>query len=649
MLHKLILILFLFSSTLFANNFKLFSRFNYYTQEDSVTVIAKSDSVEDLVLKIFCNADTIETLIHPQKITEIKINSDQFNFGENEIEYEVNSMISDTLLITKLPFKKNEIKIDKLTGGLIREGKPFIPFGFYCYFPVQEKLLEQEVVNGFNMVSPYQNIVKNSFEDRLEYMDRAHELDMMVNYNLLSVSGGGGVNSSIPKGFDQNKLDKLLIEEVKKIMNHPALLSWYISDEPVGNRKTPEELERIYNIIKNIDPYHPITVVFMHPKRAKDYKGSMDIVMADPYPIPEQSVLKVNRITASLKKEFNFDKPLWIVPQAFGGNEWWIREPTAQEIRIMTYSAILEGATGIKYFVRKGLNGFPKSQKTWNEAGEIALEIAEITPFLLSSEVPLSIKCDQDKIITKAFRDGKRDLIIVANLQNIPIDFSVEFQNSIPNFYLSVLSENRKVKINANMFTDKLSAFGVNIYQIINEENPSKFIHPENLIIDSGFENSVTVGVPNHCYAYAGSDQGSTYFVDATEYYDGYHSLKLVTPQYNLGAKLNFHRITLKPNTDYTISVMAKGKEIPIKMDKKSFWQFWKWFKNQAEPKFFFNLNFGNFDNKDFELSPNWKEYKFTINSGENSKQLKRINTYIELIGKGKAWFDNLQVYPSLD
>ncbi|MEA1973361.1 MAG: hypothetical protein U9N34_08730, partial [Candidatus Cloacimonadota bacterium] len=339
---------------------------------------------ENEIVKIITPHDTLFTTSEKNNITHFQIDISQLEKTLNAINVNIGETYSKELLLKKIPPQKNEIKIDKLTGAMIKSQKPFIPFGFYCYFPVQETLLEQEAVNGFNMVSPYQNVAKDDFKDRLSYMDRAAELDMVVNYNLLSVSGGGGVNSFIFEDTSQSELEKKLIEEINKIKHHPALLSWYISDEPVANHKSPQELEAIYDIIKREDPYHPISIVFWHSKKSKKYAKAMDIAMADPYPIPKQSMRKVAGVTQMLKSNFEFDKPIWMVPQSFGGNEWWDREPTSQELRLMTYFSILNGATGIKYFVRNGANGFPKSVKTWNEAGEIALEISEITPYLLS-------------------------------------------------------------------------------------------------------------------------------------------------------------------------------------------------------------------------------------------------------------------------
>ena len=74
------------------------------------------------------------------------------------------------------------------------------------------------------------------------------------------------------------------------------------------------------------------------------------------------------------------EETIWIVPQCFGGGEGSKREPTAREQRVMTYLALLHGARGIQYFIRKPPSSFPKSPEMWAECSTLALEAAELTP-----------------------------------------------------------------------------------------------------------------------------------------------------------------------------------------------------------------------------------------------------------------------------
>jgi len=242
-----------------------------------------------------------------------------------------------------LSYKPNEVKTDRLTGGLVVNKRQFFPFGFYCYSPVYPTLPEEEIVRGFNMISPYQKILPETLNERKAYMDRCALLGMKVHYNLLSVSGGGGVGSKM-EGYSDIQKRELLIREIKTFMNHPALLAWYIADEPTGNKVTPKTLEEIYKLVKEIDPWHPVSIVFMAPfLSAKKFENALDIVMADPYPIPDLPASIVGDVAGKLRTEFYGKKPVWIVPQAFGGGELWSREPSIQEIRSMTYQSVING------------------------------------------------------------------------------------------------------------------------------------------------------------------------------------------------------------------------------------------------------------------------------------------------------------------
>ena len=107
----------------------------------------------------------------------------------------------------------------------------------------------------------------------------------------------------------QKKRKQRLIEEIKTFMNHPALLAWYISDEPNGYKIPPESLEEIYHTVKETDPWHPVSMVFMAPfLSSKKYANALDIVMADPYPVPNYPITLVGDVTGQLKTEFTGKK-----------------------------------------------------------------------------------------------------------------------------------------------------------------------------------------------------------------------------------------------------------------------------------------------------------------------------------------------------
>jgi hypothetical protein len=540
--------------------------------------------------------------------------------------------------ILVLPYKSNEVKTDRLTGGLIVNKRQFFPFGFYCYSPVDATLPEEEVVRGFNMISPYQKIMPETLLERKAYMDRCAQIGMKVHYNLLSVSGGGGVGSKID-GITSEEKRIRLISEIVLFRDHPALMGWYIADEPNGYRIPPEELEEIYKVIKENDPWHPVSIVFMAPfLSSKKYENALDIVMADPYPLPDLPVSMVGNVAGQLRKEFSGKKPVWIVPQAFGGGELWSREPTAKEIRSMTWQSIINGATGIQYFVRHGPNYFPKSPTVWAECGSIAMEVAELTPWLLSDEETYPVESSSDNImVTSRMHDGKL-IILAVNKVNAPENIRIRIRG-ISNIRARSIFENRIVYVYEGTLSEHMSPFGTNVYLIdLNKKNITA--DSKNLLIDAGFEDLSSPGVPSACYARPGGDRGGTYFLDTREHVEGDHSLRLITPCKDKSVTIRFFPFKVKAGATYIISLWAKSDpeqrfSLPETNIKRPL--------INEEPQFV-EVSLGNFSRSWFVPASEWKQFMTFVTIPVDTTAQFKTNLILRMPGQGVAWFDQIRI-----
>ena len=626
--------------------FRINSRLSFYSFENSGEMllhIPQNIIYRNISVNLSINGETVGSWkgIPGKKIIRIPVNLN-LKPSDYKLIAEVSAagkpykyQVAADLL--KLDYKTNEVKTDRLTGGLIVNKRQFFPFGFYCYSPVYPTLPEEEAVRGFNVISPYQKILPETFKDRKAYMDRCAELGMKVHYNLLSVSGGGGVSSKID-GLTDSRKRELLINEVNTFKDHPALLAWYIADEPNGNKISPDSLVKIYKLIKEIDPWHPVSVVFMAPFLSSlKYADAMDIVMADPYPVPELPVTLVGNVAGQLAKAFEGQKPVWIVPQTFGGGEIWKREPTLQEIRSMTYQAIINGARGIQYFVRQGLNLFPKSTGTWSECGRMAVEIAELTPWLLSDEESITVSAGSPDIIAKSYIHESRMLILAVNKTNAPVRtvFSIHqpFKGKA-----KVIFENRFVTMSGGSFSDVISSYGSQAYLI--DRNPIKeTLKPwkGNLILDPGFEDISSPGVPSACYVRGNVERGATYFLDSREYIEGYHSLRLITPTDNGSAKMRFFPVSVRPGATYMVSVWAKT-DIEQIHDKI----------NNSKPKYF-EISMGDYGIARFSMGSDWQQFVTFITIPYFCDIPSKTNLILQMPSSGVGWFDMLQVSECID
>jgi hypothetical protein len=620
-----------------STSFKINSRLSFYSLEkkgEMLIHVPQNLSYNNLSVSLQLNQQVIGSYngVPGKKILRIPINI-ELQPAEYKIFADITVKgrnikyltVSDLII---LDYKPNEVKTDRLTGGLIVNKRKFFPFGFYTYSPVHPTLPEEEVVKGFNMISPYQKIIPETFAQRKAYMDRCARLGIKVHFNLLSVSGGGGVGSKIEELTEQQKRE-LLIDEIKAFRDHPALLAWYIADEPNGYRINPDSLIRIYRLIRELDPWHPVSIVFMAPfMSSRQYADALDIVMADPYPVPDSPVTMVGDAAGRLATEFAGKKPVWIVPQAFGGGEWWGREPSLQELRSMTYQSIINGATGIQYFVRQGLNLFPKSTAAWGECGRMAVEIAELTPWLLSDEETIPVSSGSQSIIASSALHDDQLIIMAVNKTNNPQRADL----SLAKYFTGkarVVFENRTINVTGGSFSDYISAFGSQVYMIsLSKREETLKPWEENIIRDPGFEDSFSPGVPASCYARGGGDRGATYFLDSREHIEGNHSIRITTPTDNQSVRLRFYPFYGRNGASYFISVWAKADR-----DKKQF----------------FEIALGDYDRIRFELTDEWQEYVTNVTVPFYNDQPPKTNVILQMPSAGVAWFDMLQVIESVD
>ncbi|MBK7172176.1 MAG: hypothetical protein IPH84_02835 [Bacteroidales bacterium] len=635
--HGYILFCFFLTIQLFAqesNPVFISQRYSYITDEPRVEVFVLSkQNISSLKITIFNKQqkcfDSIFTEIPAQKPVLFSFRSDFLEYGENTLHciLSFSGITKDTtLILTRLKPKLNAVKIDHLSGILLVEDLPFIPFGFYCYSPVQPGLAEEEVVRGFNMLSPYQVISDSTFGARQSYMDRCADLGMKVNYNLLTISGGGG-NTRNEK-LDHHLKLKLLEREILAFRDHPALLGWYISDEPDGQGVKPEQIKEFYTLIKKLDPYHPVSIVFVDAFPAKQFSDVMDIVMTDPYPIPDQPALSVIKNVHELDEMFRYRKPVWLVPQAFGGNETWKREPNDKELRAMAYLSLLNGARGFQSFIRHGLNGFPKSVIAWNELGKIAMEMAELTPQLsLSDEITEWAKTEGD-FYFKAFKDTLNTVTLIAvNPFNKPVQAEIRLQGLSFDGMLEYLFENRLEKAQSDgsglIIKTFLDGYGTRLIRFNLTETKSIPVFTNNQMVDPGFENNASTGVPSACYASVGTDRGATYFTDTRISKEGRHSLRLTTPTEYGGVTLSFFPVTVKAGVTYFYSFHAYSR------------------MNKNILKLDINQLFGkNIVSNIISIDSGWNHYEFCFIPESGGKAT--IN--LELQSKGTVWIDNQEL-----
>ena len=370
-------------------------------------------------------------------------------------------------------------------GQFMLNGEPVFPLGF---MGVGKTHFEIAVQAGYNFVHSY-TLHYQSIDNIIGYLNEAHKHNLKV---ILYPTHRLGVNGHVDfKGIDGKRkhfLDERdfqrMTDMVAAVRNHPALLGWYLYDEPRSSTKK-NELRKIYELIKKIDPTHLAIGLDNSPRGCIENKDMADIQSLDQYQRPRNnsgndvSILSIYNGIRQMKESLP-PKGLWYTPQAFDYDNFVSKEktritraPLFDEIRCVTYLAIIAGAGGImpykfgissvKYYDRNpnaGLFTSPDTKIGFLEA--IGPELKAMSAVLLAEGCGGIVSCDNSNIqfMTKQY-NGKL-FIFAAN--PLPHDIgNVNFRITSTVSELKVLCESRMVRGNSGFF-DNFNAYDVHVY-----------------------------------------------------------------------------------------------------------------------------------------------------------------------------------------
>ena len=416
-------------------------------------------------------------------------------------------------------------------------GEPFLPFGFYQYSlgdrnPLDARLPAEEALHGMTLTAPYASTATPDaawWSSMANFLDECSANGFYVNFQLIAFESLGNDAATLAN----------LTKQITTFKDHPAILAWYLADEPGGQGIPPATLKPKYDAVRAADPGgKPVSMVFC-TTQASEYFAILDLVMVDPYPIPSSSAATVS---SALDRVIALGKPVLMVPQAFGGGENWARGPSRQEERLMTYLGFMSGAIGIQYFVRNPEGGFPYAPAAWSTIRIVAQESRELAPALLSGTpanvsvaapvsggvTPSSALC-VSSVRVKAWSVGGwgeagEVVVLAANTANsdgqacaytVTVDASASAPASASGDDVScavtLMFENRALSVNVKRyagtitFTDSLRGFGTSAYRVACVAESTKVRDRQrssgaNLVYNGDYEIAVNAATPDGHY-----------------------------------------------------------------------------------------------------------------------------------------------------
>lgn len=149
--------------------------------------------------------------------------------------------------------------------------------------------------------------------------------------------------------------------KVRDFDKHPALMAWYIVDEPAFNRISPDHVTAASESFRSAGAVKPLTQTLWFTDKAGFYIDAVDVLMVDRYPIPWMPLADLGHHIRMGKLAAGPHKPVWAVIQAFSWEsypdhmprETGLRPPSYDEMRAMTFDAIAQGAEGVLFYAWK--------------------------------------------------------------------------------------------------------------------------------------------------------------------------------------------------------------------------------------------------------------------------------------------------------
>jgi hypothetical protein len=243
--------------------------------------------------------------------------------------------------------------------------------------------------------------------------------------------------------------------------HHPALLAWYLVDEPESNH-TPEKVKLAYAHMKARDADHPIGLCHYLLDALGQFKDGCDFTMTDVYPVTKNRDVPLENVGIHIDRarevHHNPDWPHWAYIQDFGGpdtdgGKW--AQPTPQEVRCMTYIALVHRVQGILYF-----SYWPKAPQTWESIGPLNQEIQGIVPDLLADGTEPAASSSTPGVEVRARKIKNRWLILAVNTRRTPATSTVHVDGLTGQLH----SRDKAIEVQRSEFVDDFEPLAAHIY-----------------------------------------------------------------------------------------------------------------------------------------------------------------------------------------
>jgi hypothetical protein len=367
-----------------------------------------------------------------------------------------------TTTIRKLPPHPNEVRLDENMVTRVN-GEPFLPWG---WFSIHHNEWPQAAAEGYNVHVDY-NAYFMTDEQLQAFFDRARELGLKVV--IYPYPRRDMVNTE-PMGKPLSPEDTEAIRQfVRKWKNEPALLGWYMGDEPELRPTLPARLEAVRQVCADEDPYHPCIVLNDTIPGIHDYIDGCDVSMPDPYPLfidggmAARSIDKVGKFMQHVQEASQGRRGAWITPQAFNyGDNGAVnnREPNFVELRNMTWQSVIARTTGFAWYTwYQGVTyGDMMEAMRW-----VTKEVKLLEPVILAPQANVDLATSNDAVQAAYRKVGGHEYILALSTATEAVDATVTLPNGAASTW-HVIGEARQVQASNGNIAERFDVYETHLY-----------------------------------------------------------------------------------------------------------------------------------------------------------------------------------------
>ncbi len=351
-------------------------------------------------------------------------------------------------------------------GGVAVDGRKHFLLGMYG---VRTKDMPEIANGGFDFIHNYRWDGSGTDAEALEYLDaaRRHGLRVFI-------------------GFDRRRLmagdDAFVARRVGALMAHPALLAWYLYDEPDLEHQfvSPKRLKHYHDFIQGLDPFHPIVVTCAGDAAVPRYRAALDVHWTQVY----GSTAFVARRLERHREALGAEVPIAAILHCYDRAQTGIAEtgaepdpdrfqPDAATMRANAFMAVVHGSSGLVWWWwGQGSPRFytvAQVPAAWKALRRTVADIKALEPWLTADAAVRrwTVPVADGKSVLYAWlkRRGKRALLITVLRDRVPAIVEIAPPGLPPDAELEVRFEHRRVKLRDGRFAERFEPLGVHVYE----------------------------------------------------------------------------------------------------------------------------------------------------------------------------------------